>query len=50
VYNKVVNGGWEQISDVVSFESTKDCTPPKLPADFDKQPKVGADAEFVDVP
>ena len=50
VYNKVVNGGWEQISDVVSFESTTDCTPQELPADFDKQPKVGADAEFVDVP
>jgi ABC-type branched-subunit amino acid transport system substrate-binding protein len=50
VYNKVVNGGWQQISDMVSFESTKDCTPPEPPADFDKQPKVGADAEFVDVP
>ena len=50
VYNKVVNGGWQQISDVVSFESTKDCTPPDLPADFDKQPKVGRAAEFVDVP
>jgi ABC-type branched-subunit amino acid transport system substrate-binding protein len=50
VYNKVVNGGWQQISDVVSFESTKDCTPPDLAADFDKQPKVGRAAEFVDVP
>jgi branched-chain amino acid transport system substrate-binding protein len=50
VYNEVVNGGWKQISDVVDLESTKDCTPPQLPADFDKQPKVGKDAPFVDVP
>jgi len=50
VYNEVVNGGWQQISDVVSFESTKDCTPPQLPADFDRQPKVGKAAEFVNVP
>jgi len=50
VYNEVVNGGWQRISDAVSFESTKDRTPPKLPADFDKQPKVGAEAEFVAVP
>jgi len=50
VYNEVVNGKWQQISDMVSFEPTKDCTPPELPADFDKQPKVGADAAFVDVP
>jgi len=50
VYNEVVNGKWKQISDVVSFEPTKDCTPPQLPADFDKQPKVGRAAEFVDVP
>jgi branched-chain amino acid transport system substrate-binding protein len=50
VYNEVVNGGWKQISDVVSVESTKDCTPPQLPADFDKQPKVGRDAPFVDIP
>jgi hypothetical protein len=50
VYNEVVNGGWKQISDMVSFESTKDCTPPQLPADFDKQPKVGKAAEFVNVP
>jgi branched-chain amino acid transport system substrate-binding protein len=50
VYNEVVNGEWKQISDVFSFESTKDCTPPQLPADFDKQPKVGRDAPFVDVP
>ena len=50
VYNEVVNGGWKQISDMVSLESTKDCTPPEMPADFDKQPKVGRAAEFVDVP
>ena len=50
VYNEVVNGKWKQISDMVSFEPTKDCTPPQLPADFDKQPKVGRAAEFVDVP
>jgi ABC-type branched-subunit amino acid transport system substrate-binding protein len=50
VYNEVVNGKWQQISDMVSFEPTKDCTPPALPADFDKQPKVGRAAEFVDVP
>jgi branched-chain amino acid transport system substrate-binding protein len=50
VYNEVVNGEWKQISDVFSFESTKDCTPPQLPADFDKQPKVGRDAPFVDIP
>ena len=50
VYNKVVNGTWQQISDMVSFESTTDCTPPTMPADFDKQPKVGRAAEFVEVP
>ena len=50
VYNEVVNGKWQQISDMVSFEPTKVCTPPELPADFDKQPKVGRAAEFVDVP
>jgi len=50
VYNEVVNGGWKQISDMVNLESTKDCTPPEMPADFDKQPKVGRAAEFVDVP
>jgi ABC-type branched-subunit amino acid transport system substrate-binding protein len=50
VYNEVVNGKWQQISDMVSFEPTKACTPPELPADFDKQPKVGRAAEFVDVP
>jgi hypothetical protein len=50
VYNEVVNGGWKQISDMVSFESTKECTPQTPPADFDKQPKVGRAAGFVDVP
>jgi branched-chain amino acid transport system substrate-binding protein len=50
VYNEVVNGGWEAVSDPVSFETTKSCSQPTLPADFDAQPKVGADAEFVDVP
>jgi ABC-type branched-subunit amino acid transport system substrate-binding protein len=50
VYNEVVNGGWKAVSDPVSFETTKSCTQPTLPADFDKQPKVGADADFVDVP
>jgi len=50
VYNKVVNGTWQQISDVVSFETTKDCTPRQMPADFDKQPKVGRAADYVEVP
>ena len=50
VYNKVVNGGWTAVSDPVSFETTKSCTQPTLPADFDKQPKVGADAPYVDLP
>jgi branched-chain amino acid transport system substrate-binding protein len=50
VYNEVVNGGWKAISAPVSFERTKSCAQPVLPADFDKQPKVGADAEYVDVP
>jgi branched-chain amino acid transport system substrate-binding protein len=50
VYNQVVNGTWKAVSDPVSFERTKSCTQPTLPADFDKQPKVGAGADFVDVP
>ena len=31
---------WEFFGDDISFESTKDCTAPKPPADADKQPKV----------
>jgi hypothetical protein len=50
VYNEVVNGKWQQISDMVSFEPTTECTPPEMPADFASQPKVGRAAEFVDVP
>jgi len=50
VYNEVVNGTWKAVSDPVSFETTKSCQQPTLPADFDKQPKVGADAQYVETP
>jgi branched-chain amino acid transport system substrate-binding protein len=50
VYNEVVDGKWQQISDMVSFETTTDCTPPEMPADFDKQPKLGRLVPYVEVP
>ena len=34
-------------ADNVSFETTKDCSPPTPPPGFEDQPKLGADAEFV---
>ncbi len=30
---------WVPFGDVISYESTKDCTPPTYPADADKQPR-----------
>ncbi len=50
VYNEVINGAWTAISNPVSFETTKSCQQPTLPADFASQPKVGADADYVETP
>ena len=50
VIDKVENGKWVSVGDPVSYESTKSCTPKAPPADFDKQPKVGADAPYVETP
>jgi branched-chain amino acid transport system substrate-binding protein len=50
VINKVENGKWVAVGDPVSYESTKSCTAKEPPADFDKQPKVGADAPYVETP
>ncbi len=50
VINKVENGKWVAVGDIVSYELTKSCTAPNPPADFDKQPKVGRDAQYVETP
>jgi ABC-type branched-subunit amino acid transport system substrate-binding protein len=50
VINVVKDGKWTPVGDHTSFESTKECTPKTPPADFDKQPKVGVDAPFVETP
>ncbi len=51
IYNVVEDGKWTPVSlDFVSFESTEECEPPELPPGFEDQPKVGADAEYVEVP
>ena len=48
--NIVRNGEWVAVGDTISFEATTDCTPPTPPPGFEDQPKVGADAEYVDIP
>ena len=50
IINKVENGGWVPVGDHISFESTPDCTRKTPPPGFEDQPKVGADAEFVETP
>ncbi len=50
MYAQVQNGAWTKISDPIGFESTPKCTPPTPPAGFDQQPKVGADAPYVETP
>jgi len=47
MYTRVENGRWVVFSDNVSFETTKDCSPPTPPPGFEDQPKLGADAGFV---
>jgi len=48
--NIVKDGKWVTVGDPVSYESTPNCTPATPPAGFEDQPKVGEDAEYVDVP
>ena len=48
--NIVRDGKWVTVGDPVSLESTPNCTPATPPAGFEDQPKVGEDAEYVDVP
>ena len=48
--NIVKDGKWVTVGDPVSYESTPNCTPATPPAGFEEQPKVGEDAEYVDVP
>jgi len=48
--NVVKDGKWVTVDDPVSYESTPNCTPATPPAGFEDQPKVGEDAEYVDVP
>jgi branched-chain amino acid transport system substrate-binding protein len=48
--NKVENGSWTPVGDTASFESTPNCTPKTPPAGFDQQPKLGADAPYVETP
>jgi ABC-type branched-subunit amino acid transport system substrate-binding protein len=50
VINIVKDGKWVTVGDPVSYESTPSCTPATPPAGFEDQPKVGEDAEYVDVP
>ncbi len=50
IINKVENGKWVAVGDKTSYESTKSCTPMTPPEGFDKQPKVGRDAPFVETP
>ncbi|MGA2285862.1 MAG: ABC transporter substrate-binding protein [Dehalococcoidia bacterium] len=48
VLNVVTNGKWVTQGDIVSYESTKSCTPATPPPGFDQQPKLGRDAPFVE--
>jgi branched-chain amino acid transport system substrate-binding protein len=50
VINIIKDGKWVTVGDPVSYESTPNCTPATPPAGFEDQPKVGEDAEYVDVP
>lgn len=50
VINVVRDGKWITEGVPVSFESTKECEPPELPPGYEDQPKVGIDAEYVEVP
>jgi ABC-type branched-subunit amino acid transport system substrate-binding protein len=50
VINKVENGKWVTVGDVVSYESTPNCTPATPPDGFEDQPQVGADAPYVETP
>jgi len=50
MYNVVKDGKWGPVGSPVDFETTKECTPPTPPPGFEDQPKVGADAPYVDVP
>jgi ABC-type branched-subunit amino acid transport system substrate-binding protein len=40
VYTRAENGKWVPFGDPVSYESTKECTPPTPPVDYEKQPQV----------
>jgi len=50
IINIVRDGKWVTVGDTVSFETTKKCTPATPPAGFEDQPKVGADAPYVETP
>jgi ABC-type branched-subunit amino acid transport system substrate-binding protein len=50
IINVVHDGGWVPTGDPVDFETTKDCTAPTPPAGYEDQPKVGADADYVETP
>jgi hypothetical protein len=50
VINVVEGGNWVPVGDKVSFETTTECTPATPPAGFEDQPKVGADAPYVETP
>jgi branched-chain amino acid transport system substrate-binding protein len=50
MYTKVEDGKWVTIGDPIGSESTPNCTPPTPPPGFEDQPKVGADAPFVETP
>ena len=50
VLNVVHDGKWQTEGDIVSYESTKTCTPPTRPDGYDQQPKLGRDAPYVDTP
>jgi len=50
VINVVEDGNWVPVGDKVSFETTTDCTPKTPPPGFEDQPKVGADAPYVETP
>jgi branched-chain amino acid transport system substrate-binding protein len=48
--NMVKDGKWVAVGDPVSLESTPKCTPATPPPGFEDQPKVGENAQYVDVP
>ena len=50
IINVVKDGKWLPVGDTTSFESTPNCTPAATPAGFEDQPKVGADAPYVETP